>query len=849
MLADSPLVYLVPIKVLRDANGLLKGVEAEDHAPKAGEPPFASAPPYAFISYKQLAVADGQKLTAHDVLAACGQAEMQGATHVWIDELCGAKTIPYNHQTFVSSLRHSLEHCVAVVVVGDGGCTERPPTSEVPQYMCRLWTRFELRVALEMRTLHFASPAHRAALLSGRGRGVQSRLLWLDPTAQIPSGLADYPRLLKLADVLSLALVYVGFLLLILAVAAFERDPDPYVTGTSAAVQRGGGAVGRGGSDPVTAADWTLFLFKICCVIIPLIAGPLGVRLFLLERYERTFRETANIHSLRRALRNNMTDLAHEFADVAPYEMPCYELCDRLIVADLMGHREDVKPGGAARAFWANVLVQALLARGGQAAQEQSGKRVLRRLLSIAVHEGKAEWAAALREELRTFLTAAPEAGARSQAHAGRLQQEPLQPPQPPQQQRGWALLNMQSFFSWFSTAPSTVEVAAEASTAKAKASPDDEWPGARLPLRLLMEMGASITVDLAAGYASIRAGPTGALQLERLPDRPTWRWHALTEKSATHTPLSRLEDVRHYASLAADVCFWLVAFVSGLSITDDYIDQTPSLRFDTAFSFDASRSFLDGMLAPAVCLWGVGEVISVFLAFVLPSVLVGCPSWLCVGARARELRTGRFHGWGGIFLLVEADLLAIFARAFLRGADQGELRVARAAETSIDVYFQTFWDNPSIIGLRVILVFFLLVPARALEAVRFVALSPRWLRARAEGFYANLLVLFNPHFTGRPFAPDDELVDMCVPDALLPPLEAHRFWVYEMVRGVVRSQLRQLPKYKSVRQWPSRAGAKAIIPGPGRAAAAPGARAAAGGTGRGGGQAGQRAEPVASRV
>jgi hypothetical protein len=190
--------------------------------------------------------------------------------------------------------------------------------------------------------------------------------------------------------------------------------------------------------------------------------------------------------------------------------------------------------------------------------------------------------------------------------------------------------------------------------------------------------------------------------------------------------------------------------------------------------------------------------------------------------------------------------LLSLYARAFVDGAGKDELEhLAKKMETSIDVYFQTFWDQFQVIGARMIHDLFLLVPAHALEAVWFVTLAPRWLLTRAEGLCANLIALVNPHlhYTSQPFAPDDELVDMSVPiKSALHKVETDHSWV--CCRRVLWSNLRQLPNLKSVRLWPQRAKAK-TTPEPGRNEAA-NARAA-----RGQSKAGQpqREEPVDSSV
>ncbi|KAJ1635356.1 hypothetical protein T492DRAFT_863530 [Pavlovales sp. CCMP2436] len=77
-------------------------------------------------------------------------------------------------------------------------------------------------------------------------------------------------------------------------------------------------------------------LFKLSAILLPLIAGPMDMRSLVLVCNSIVFRESATIHRLRRALEKGDFARTAELADVSPYEMPCFEPCDRLIVAELM---------------------------------------------------------------------------------------------------------------------------------------------------------------------------------------------------------------------------------------------------------------------------------------------------------------------------------------------------------------------------------------------------------------------------------------------------------------------------------------------------------------------------------
>ena len=214
---------LVRIVDLRASGGLIEGVHSTPHV-------FERAPKFALFSYRQADVGLGeQRLSQRDILAACDTAEQKGCSHVWLDVLCGLVAgETYVHERFLGSLRAAIEHSAVVVVVGDGGCTERP-TRGVSDYLCRLWTRYELRAALRMRKLAYASEAHRTALLRGRGLGIQSNLFWADPSAEVPAPVSANPRRIALLDMITLLNAWFAIVLFSLTCTSLVFNHQNYI--------------------------------------------------------------------------------------------------------------------------------------------------------------------------------------------------------------------------------------------------------------------------------------------------------------------------------------------------------------------------------------------------------------------------------------------------------------------------------------------------------------------------------------------------------------------------------------------------------------------------------------------
>lgn len=737
-------VRLVAISEIVQARGLVGKLKARSYS-------FADAPLFALFSYRQVELGLGeQRLSAKDVLDACATAAAHGCTHAWLDIVCGLVTgETYVHEQFLGTLRESLNHAAAIVVVGDGGCTERREDGQVSEYLCRLWTRYELRAALKARKLHFASAEHRARLLAGTGLGVRSRLLWADPLAAVPPSLAAWPRAVRVADLVSLLLVYFALLCACSSAAEIAADPYVYVAPSAATDELG----------PLSFEDRLLHAFKVCAVLLPLLAGPLGVRSALLGRFELEVRETATVHRLRRALLAGRMDEAAILADVDPYAMPCFEPCDRLIVAELMGKKAgrgeaggvgdgaDERGRAEMARFWAVVLVQALQATAGKAAFTESGARVLAALLTEAAMVGNADWA----QRLLPLVTAAGGGGASQRLRAQLSGTRIVLPAQPAQSAHGGG--------------PRGADASAQ-------------WAGLALPLQLLLEAGAKADCDLALGMATVHAGSSQALHLTRAADRPAWRM-ALGH-SREGGCMRTAETVRSVACLCADSAFWLLALIACVAISDDFFDSR-YVAYSSSFSFRTVRPVLDWTLVPAFAFWSVSELVGVSLTLLPPPLL------RLLGSRGRELRVGRYHGWGGWFLLVEVDLLIVYAAAFFAGmSDEGRAVLVRRTESSVDIYFQTFWDTLDALDARVVFFFFLFVPARAFEPLRMLALAPRWLLGTAAGLRALTFNLVNPHYTGMPFSEHDVLVDASVRDERLPPPPPCAFG-----RGCVRQRQR----------------------------------------------------------